>query len=152
MAQQSNTSSVSTKLVLRIIDANLNRCREGLRVVEDFLRFVFDDGILYKDIRSIRHSVDKILRSKYGKVINERESFEDPGRQIPETVVKEVPAVITANFKRVEEALRVLEECSKVIAPELSADFKKQRYLTYTVEKAVYLKYGKIIYNEYDFK
>ncbi|MDR1104090.1 MAG: hypothetical protein LBK92_01855 [Endomicrobium sp.] len=131
----------SKKSIFRIIDANLNRCREGLRVVEDSLRFILDDKILYKDIRSIRHGIDKILRNKYGELIKERDSIEDSGRQILETTAKELPAVIIANFKRAEESLRVLEEYSKVFVPETSADFKKQRYLTYTTEKKVYMKY-----------
>jgi thiamine-phosphate pyrophosphorylase len=131
----------SKKSIFRIIDANLNRCREGLRVVEDSLRFILDDKILYKNIRSIRHGIDKILRNKYGELIKERDSIEDSGRQILETTAKELPAVIIANFKRAEESLRVLEEYSKVFVPETSADFKKQRYLTYTTEKKVYMKY-----------
>ncbi|MDR2811679.1 MAG: hypothetical protein LBB06_01035 [Endomicrobium sp.] len=133
----------SKESIFRIIDANLNRCREGLRVVEDSLRFILDDKILYKNIRSIRHVVDKILRNKYGKLIKKRDSVEDLGRQILETATKELSAVIIANFKRAEESLRVLEEYSKVFAPETSVDFKKQRYLTYTTEKKVYIKYKK---------
>jgi thiamine-phosphate pyrophosphorylase len=145
MAQSKQKINQEKKSVLRIIDANLNRCREGLRVVEDSLRFVLDDKTLYKKIRDIRHNVDKILRTKYGELINERDSDEDAGRQIPETTTKELSSVILANFKRIEESLRVLEEYSKVFAPGLSLDFKKQRYLTYTTEKIVYLKYKNFI-------
>jgi thiamine-phosphate pyrophosphorylase len=129
------------KSVLRVIDANLNRCREGLRVVEDSLRFVLNDEVLYKKIRTIRHSIDKILRTKYDEFIKERDSIEDSGRQMPETTAKELSWIIVANLKRAEESLRVLEEYSKVVAPETSADFKKQRYLVYTAEKNIYLKY-----------
>jgi thiamine-phosphate pyrophosphorylase len=136
--------SNSKESVFRIIDANLNRCREGLRVVEDSLRFILDDKILYKNIRSIRHGVDKVLRNKYGEFIKKRDSVEDSGRQILETATKELPAIIIANFKRAEESLRVLEEYSKIFVPEISVDFKKQRYLTYTTEKKVYIKYKKI--------
>jgi thiamine-phosphate pyrophosphorylase len=138
-------SKTNIKSVLRIIDANLNRCREGLRVIEDTLRFIVDDKVLYKNIRAIRHSVDKILRARYSKLIKERDSTQDLGRQILETTTKELPAVIMANFKRAEESLRVLEEYSKVFVPEASTDFKKQRYLTYTAEKNVYLKYKKFL-------
>jgi len=137
-------SKSNTKSVLRIVDANLNRCREGLRVVEDSLRFILGDKILYKNIRAIRHSVDKILRAEYGELIQERDSVEDLGRQMPETK-KKLSEVITANFKRAEESLRVLEEYSKIFAPKSCADFKKQRYLTYATEKTVYLKYKKFL-------
>jgi thiamine-phosphate pyrophosphorylase len=133
------------KSILRIIDANLNRCREGLRVVEDSLRFVLNDEVLYKKIRTIRHSVDKILRTKYNEFIKERDSIEDSGRQIPETTAKELDGIIVANLKRAEESLRVLEEYSKVVIPETSTNFKKQRYLVYTAEKNIYLKYKKFL-------
>jgi thiamine-phosphate pyrophosphorylase len=131
--------------VLRIIDANLNRCREGLRVVEDGLRFVLNDSFLYKKTREIRHSVDKILRNSYGELIKERNSFYDSGRQMPEISKKGLAGIITANFKRTQESLRVLEEYSKTLFPKASADFKKQRYATYDVEKSVYLKYRKFL-------
>jgi thiamine-phosphate pyrophosphorylase len=126
---------------LRIIDANLNRCREGLRVVEDSLRFILNDGQLYKKIRSIRHKADKILRSNYGNFINERNSFDDSGRQMSEISKKSLQEMVIVNFKRSQESLRVLEEYSKVFAPEKSAEFKKQRYVVYMTEKEVYLKY-----------
>jgi hypothetical protein len=127
--------------VLRIIDANLNRCREGLRVVEDGMRFVLNDGFIYKKIRKIRHSVDKILRNSYGELIKERDSFDDSGRQMPEMSKKELTNIIIANFKRAQESLRVLEEYSKALFPKTSAEFKKQRYAAYDAEKSVYLKY-----------
>jgi thiamine-phosphate pyrophosphorylase len=129
---------------LRIIDANLNRCREGLRVVEDSLRFVLNDEVLYKKIRKIRHDTDKILRAEYGKLVARRDTFSDSGRQMPETANKELGGVIIANFKRAQESLRVLEEYSKTIFPQYAPEFKKQRYGTYNAEKAVFLKYGKI--------
>lgn len=126
----------------RIIDANLNRCREGLRVVEDTLRFVLEDEVLYKKIRKIRHDTDKILRSHYGELISERDTFSDSGRQMPETKKKELPGIVKANFKRAQESLRVLEEYSKTVFPQTSAEFKKQRYSAYNAEKAVFIKYG----------
>jgi thiamine-phosphate pyrophosphorylase len=137
--------SFNREPVLRIIDANLNRCREGLRVVEDGLRFVLNDGFLYKKIRIIRHSIDKILKGSYDKLIKERDSFDDSGRQMPEISKKELADIITANFKRTQESLRVLEEYSKTLFPKESADFKKWRYAAYNAEKSVYLKYGKFL-------
>ncbi|MCL1971528.1 MAG: thiamine-phosphate pyrophosphorylase [Endomicrobia bacterium] len=129
---------------LRIIDANLNRCREGLRVVEDSLRYVLNDGTLYKKARNIRHNTDKILRKNYTSLIKERDSVKDSGREMPETSNKKFPSVIIANFKRAQESLRVLEEYSKAIFPQSSTFFKKQRYAAYNLEKSVYLKYKKL--------
>ena len=128
---------------LRIVDANLNRCREGLRVVEDVLRYIFDDAVLYKKIRSVRHNTDKILRDKYASLISSRDSVSDAGRKIPETLKKDLPGIVAANFKRAQESLRVLEEYSKAVYPKASAEFKKQRYSLYQIEKKTlrYLPY-----------
>ncbi|GMO66748.1 MAG: hypothetical protein Nk1A_4430 [Endomicrobiia bacterium] len=133
--------------VLRIIDANLNRCREGLRVVEDSLRFVLNDVILYKKVREIRHNVDEILRNIYKDLIKKRDILIDSGRQISEMSGRELPDVVIANFKRVQESLRVLEEYSKTFLPTVSAGFKKQRYAAYALEKEVYLKYKIVFYS-----
>lgn len=132
------------KEVKRIIDANLNRCREGLRVVEDSLRFVLNDDALYKKIRKVRHDTDKVLRDSYRDLIAERDTFTDSGRKMPEKAKKELAGIIVANFKRAQESLRVLEEYSKMVFPASSAGFKKQRYAVYNIEKSVFLKYGKI--------
>ncbi|MDR2066520.1 MAG: hypothetical protein LBP57_01590 [Endomicrobium sp.] len=129
------------KVVLRIIDANLNRCREGLRVVEDSLRFVLNDEKFYKKVRAIRHNTDRILRNVYDTIIKERNSFGDSGRQMSETSKKDLHSIVVANFKRAQESLRVLEEYSKNFYPEFSPEFKRQRYESYIIEKEVYLKY-----------
>jgi hypothetical protein len=133
--------------IKRILDANLNRCREGLRVVEDSLRFILSDEVLYKKARAIRHETDKILRQYYGDLIKERDTFSDSGRKMPENLKKNLNAVIIANFKRAQESLRVLEEYSKTVFPEASPEFKKQRYNAYNTEKKVFLKHGKFFKN-----
>jgi thiamine-phosphate pyrophosphorylase len=139
--QISPTNNHNPESVLRIIDANLNRCREGLRVVEDSLRFILNDGTLYKKVRAVRHNIDKMLRNIYNYIIEQRNSFDDEGRQMEEISKKDLSSIIIANFKRVQESLRVLEEYSKNFRPVLSGNIKKQRYETYIIEKEVYLKY-----------
>jgi len=134
-------SKIST---LRILDANLNRCREGLRVVEDCLRYFLNDKALYKKIRSVRHDTDKILRDKYSELIKVRDSVSDGGRNISETQSKKLSAIVISNFKRAQESLRVLEEYSKTVFPGASPLFKRQRYSVYNLEKSVYKKYKKI--------
>jgi len=131
-------------LALRIIDANLNRSREGLRVVEDCLRYVLNDKALYKKIREVRHDTDKILRDKYSELIKMRDSVSDGGRNIPETQNKKLSEIVASNFKRAQESLRVLEEYSKILFPVASSLFKRQRYTVYSLEKSVYKKYKKI--------
>ncbi|MDR0486229.1 MAG: thiamine-phosphate pyrophosphorylase [Elusimicrobiota bacterium] len=129
--------------IKRIIDANLNRSREALRTVEEALRFILNDGDSYKKIRRIRHNADKILRNQYADLIKERESVKDAGRQMGENPKKNLQSVIIANFKRAQEAMRVLEEYSKSYMPQVSPEFKKQRYALYNAEKEIFLKFKK---------
>jgi thiamine-phosphate pyrophosphorylase len=125
----------------RIIDANLNRCREGLRVVEDGLRFILNDEIFYKEIRALRHKADEILRDKYPLLIKTRDVCADAGRVISEPPRKELSEIISANFKRVQESLRVLEEYCKAIFPQCAAEFKSLRFAAYNLEKTTFEKY-----------
>lgn len=141
-------NKVNDQETKRIVDANLNRCREGLRVVEDSLRFILEDAYLYKEIRNIRHNVDEILREKYGDLIIHRDSFNDSGREMPESSKKELKSIIIANFKRAQESLRVLEEYSKTFIPEAAAKFKSCRYAVYDAEKTVFLKHKDFFENK----
>ncbi|MDR0401738.1 MAG: hypothetical protein LBH27_01920 [Endomicrobium sp.] len=147
--QQDISDNLDTvkKNILRVIDVNLNRCREGLRVVEDALRFVLNDSF-FSEIRKTRHNIDKIFNNIYDDLLNDRDSFIDLGRQIHECQSKTLSDLIIANFKRAQESLRVLEEYSKIFFPMISENFKKNRYIVYDLEKMVYLKY-KIIFCHY---
>ena len=57
------------KKILRIIDANVNRATEGLRVAEDIVRFVLDDGKLTSKLKNVRHELVKTLRLGFDKLI-----------------------------------------------------------------------------------
>jgi hypothetical protein len=70
--------------VLRVLDANLNRAREGLRVLEDTARFVWEDKKLFAELRELRHALDLATRSAYPKLVLARGSAEDMGRTVPE--------------------------------------------------------------------
>jgi len=119
----------------RLFDANANRCREGLRVIEDTARFVLGSEFLYKKARKLRHSVDKITRSLHFDLVRKRDSISDSGRKIREGKREDLLAVTASNFKRVEESLRVLEEYSRLIKPEAGPKFKKLRFSVYSFEK-----------------
>ena len=121
--------------IYRLVDANVNRCREGLRVIEDTARFIIEDPVGYRKLRSVRHTFDAAVRSAYPRLLNNRNSIADSGRRIKEGARPSVHDVVAANCKRVQEALRVLEEYGKVIAPHASAVFKQVRYALYTIEK-----------------
>ena len=123
----------------RILDASANRAREGLRVVEDYARFVLDDPGLTRRLKEVRHRLAEALRGfDPDLLIGSRDTREDVGTHImtPSEQVRENPrAVLTANFKRIAEALRTLEEYGKLVDVWLSGRFEVLRYDVYTLEK-----------------
>jgi thiamine-phosphate pyrophosphorylase len=121
--------------VLQILDVNLNRAREGLRVLEDTSRFLWKDQALFKIFRSLRHGLDKITRKAYPQLLASRDSVYDLGRRIPEQKKRDFQGLVAANCRRAEEALRVLEEYGKVLRPGAVQQFKRFRYRLYTAEK-----------------
>ena len=120
---------------IRIIDTNLNRCKEGLRVVEDTCRFVFCDDELYKEIREVRHLASKYLADKYDELLKARDSVQDAGRKVSEQGREDLKNIVLANFKRAEESLRVLEEYSKILDFDIALKYKELRYKVYEIEK-----------------
>ena len=129
---------------LRIIDANCNRISEGLRFLEDIARFLLDDAILSQQLKATRHSLVRNL-SKFGAaLLSERNSEGDVGAKIESvSQQQDLPSLITANARRVEEALRVIEELAKLpeISPVLhSKDFEQARFSIYTLERMILSK------------
>jgi thiamine-phosphate pyrophosphorylase len=133
------------KRFIRILDTNLNRCKEGLRVVEDTCRFVFCDETLYKKIRKVRHLSSKYLVDQYEQMLSARDSIKDSGRKAKEQSRENLKNIVIANFKRVQESLRVLEEYSKIINFDIALKYKALRYEVYSVEKRMFLKYKNIL-------
>ncbi|MFH1317694.1 MAG: thiamine-phosphate pyrophosphorylase [Candidatus Omnitrophota bacterium] len=124
--------------MLRIIDANFNRCKEGLRVIEDIYRFILEDDASRKKIRKIRHSLDEIANEKVLKdAILSRDARGDLGKDVDVLEVnrRDCDQILSINFQRVKESLRVLEEFFKIIIPRRVEDIKKIRYQIYTAEK-----------------
>src|SRR5262249_48730006 len=123
----------------RILDASANRAREGLRVVEDYARFVLDDPGLTRRLKEVRHRLAEALGGlDLDLLVGSRETREDVGTHImtPSEQVRENPrAVLTANFKRTAEALRTLEEYGKLVDVWLAGRFEVLRYDVYTLEK-----------------
>jgi thiamine-phosphate pyrophosphorylase len=125
----------------RILDASANRAREGLRVVEDFTRFVLDDPGLTRRLKEVRHRLALALEGLDPELLAAaRDTRGDVGTHImtPSERVRENPrAVLAANFKRTAEALRSLEEYSKLVDVWLAGRFEVLRYDVYTLEKLV---------------
>jgi thiamine-phosphate pyrophosphorylase len=121
----------------RIIDVNLNRLTEGLRVVEDIVRLGMERPRLLSGIRSLRTRIGKEMRGLRRAAILSRESEADPGRSDKFDRAKRcsLEDVLAANFKRAEEACRVLEEVLKIEQAGLAAMFKAARFRLYDLER-----------------
>lgn len=137
-----NESSNSNFLYLRIIDAAANRACEALRVLEDFVRFVQDDAFLVEKLKTLRHRfVQNVLKFPMPKRLAFRETQTDVGTQIStqtEFTRSSLQAVLDANFSRLQESLRSLEEFSKLTQPEAAHTFEQIRYSTYTIQRVVF--------------
>ena len=125
----------------RILDANLNRAKEALRVAEDLARFILNDRNLASQYKKCRHALSKTLLSlplPYIKMLETRDSRRDVGKRSVIQDQKRKPKwsdLMVANLKRAQEALRVLEECAKVVAPRQAAQFQKLRFECYDLER-----------------
>jgi thiamine-phosphate pyrophosphorylase len=121
----------------RIIDVNLNRLTEGLRVVEDVVRLALEDRRLLAGIRKLRTQVGRDVRTLGRQVIASRKSETDLGRgdRFDRAKRKSLEDVLLANFKRAEESARVLEELLKVTEPGLAGKLKAVRFRLYDLER-----------------
>lgn len=133
---------IVTKSINRVIDANINRAKEGLRVCEEICRFLLNERKTTSEFKKIRHRIDTIVRRlpvSLPEFIKARDSRKDIGRDIyiNELKRKNLSEVFFANIQRVKESLRVLEEFSKLIAQSPARDFKKLRYVIYEIEKRI---------------
>jgi len=128
------------KNIYRILDANLNRAREGLRVVEEVCRFVLKDKKLTLSAKKLRGDLSKIIggAEDWKTLIKARKALKDVGRKLytrSEGRRVKVKDIFTANIKRSQEAVRCLEEFSKMINPDLGKKFKAVRFKLYEIEK-----------------
>lgn len=124
---------------LRIIDANFNRAREGLRVCEEIARFILEDARLTYRCQRIRYELSALEKDfQRKKLLSVRDSGQDIGRpavrrQGPSR--KRLQDLVMANMKRVEESLRVLEEFARLHLPPRARRFGTLRFHAYELEK-----------------
>ncbi len=120
----------------RIIDANINRAAEGLRVMEEIARFIVEKKQLTGQIKKLRAKLRKL--AKQASAIEHRSALKDVGNRSytkSERKRRSVRDVLLANAKRVQEALRVMEEFMKLTKPALGRSFKAVRFRVYDLEK-----------------
>jgi thiamine-phosphate pyrophosphorylase len=124
--------------VLRLLDANANRAREALRVLEDYARFVLDDDNLCTRLKSLRHDLTAALLPTLPQAILHRDTSGDVGtdnKTSAELTRSDAGDVVIAAGKRLGEALRCLEEFSKIDSPPAASALEKLRYRFYDVER-----------------
>ena len=126
----------------RIIDANINRAKEGLRVAEEVTRFILNNRVFTKELKKLRHDLDALAADfpeSLKDLLKQRDSQEDVGKDIYEGELKRrnLQDIFFANMQRVKEAIRVLEEFAKLKDAALAVKFKKIRYRLYVIEATI---------------
>ena len=122
--------------LLRVIDANLNRYKEGIRVVEDIYRYVYNNKDIAYQLKNLRHiniPIDIKTLLKNRDIINDVLKNSTKSEQNR----KNLENIIIANIKRAQESARVLEEIFKLTNIEISEKFKSNRYELYNIEKTI---------------
>jgi thiamine-phosphate pyrophosphorylase len=127
--------------VLRLIDANVDRLGEGLRVLEDVARFLLDDAVLSRRLKTLRHKLNRDIRPLEQQLLASRRVKEDVGAFVrPPGGAKheDLPALVKANASRAQESLRVLEELARLpntLLRAKSAEFERCRFEVYDLEQ-----------------
>ncbi len=128
--------------VVRLLDASANRAREALRVIEDYVRFVLDDRHLTERLKLLRHGLTSILAPiSMTDRLATRDTQTDVGTTVStvaEQLRRDHREVLTANFTRLQESLRSLEEFGKIDNLLRSPLIEQLRYDAYTLHKAVH--------------
>jgi len=124
----------------RIIDVNLNRSREALRVCEDITRFILEDKNLTNALKTIRHKISRISDRLFKGAVKSRNTQKDLGKKssFDKGRPKNLESLFYNNIHRAQESVRALEEFSKLYNPLLSKDFKAFRFRIYAIEKKIY--------------
>ncbi len=132
-----------SRQTLRLVDANLNRASEGLRVLEDIARLLLNEAALTQQLKTMRHELVRGDSAFQQQLLDSRDSAADVGRdtEVPgEGKERDLSLVLVANSRRVQESLRVLEELAKMpgLSHKLDSEkFKQARFNLYTLEQGL---------------
>jgi thiamine-phosphate pyrophosphorylase len=131
---------MNKKNIYRILDANLNRAREGIRVTEEVARLYFDHAELSSKFKKLRHELTRVAKKHFDqkKLLTFRDSEKDVGADTMGSLEKkraDLSSIVQANLRRSQEATRVLEEFGKLINPDSAKAFKRIRFKLYTLEQ-----------------
>ncbi len=123
--------------IYRILDANLDRAREGLRAIEEWCRFGLDHSQFTEECKNLRQELSQWHSPEIRAA---RDTPNDPGTELThpqEAQRASLDAVLRSNFCRTQEALRVLEEYGKLYSQEMAASCKQMRYRVYVLESSL---------------
>jgi len=130
--------------IYRILDANLNRATEGLRTIEEFARFILEDGELSGRLKAFRHALAEASnRIDRGMLLQARDTQGDVGTAQTTTTEFHRPtiaSVVVAASQRVQQSLRCLEEYGKVVDPDFAKALESLRYQSYDLLATIDLK------------
>jgi len=139
-------ASLESHSKLRIIDANLNRLSEGLRVLEDLARLQLNDTTLTRQLKTMRHELLRSDQAFNQQLLEARNAAGDIGMDIEvpeEEKQRELPTMLIANARRAQQSIRVLEELAKTpdtISGLDAAKLQQARFALYTIEKQLLSK------------
>ena len=140
-AEAPNRVDLSSNARIRILDASGNRASEALRVIEDFLRFGLDDAHLSTLSKQLRHDLTQALNAlPMSQRLAVRDTANDVGTSIAtgsEYQRDSDESILEANFARLQQSLRSLEEFSKAEHPDIAQAIEQLRYRAYTLHRAV---------------
>ncbi|PSF37913.1 thiamine phosphate synthase [Aphanothece hegewaldii CCALA 016] len=128
--------------IQRILDANLDRAREGLRIIEEWCRFGLDNRQLAAQCKEMRQEIASWHSTELRMA---RDTATDTGTTLShpkEEQRNSIEHLLQANLCRVQEATRVLEEYGKLYSPEMGTAFKKIRYQVYILESSLLIQFG----------
>jgi thiamine-phosphate pyrophosphorylase len=137
MVEPHSRTEQTQQVVYRILDANLDRAREGLRTIEEWCRFGLNNSELAGECKKERQ---EIAHWHTAQIRAARDTLGDLGTELThpqEEKRTNIQSVLQANFCRVQEALRVVEEYSKLYNPNMGKAFKQMRYRVYTLESTL---------------
>ncbi|EDX84796.1 Thiamine monophosphate synthase/TENI subfamily, putative [Synechococcus sp. PCC 7335] len=130
-----------TNALLRILDANLDRAREGMRIIEEWCRFGLNDEATTAQLKNLRQT---IAQWHTPEIRAARDTPGDMGTALThtqESLRDSLGDVLQVNLARTQEALRVLEEYGKLYSQEMAAACKQMRYQLYTLDSQLMAKF-----------
>ncbi|MCX5943013.1 MAG: thiamine phosphate synthase [Cyanobacteria bacterium] len=133
-AQAGLAGAVEQRAIERLLDANLDRAREGLRVIEDWCRFGLARPDLVSRTKDFRQRLGRCHQARYKLA---RHTATDSAAGMAHGAQAErqgAAAVVAANCGRVQEALRVLEEFGRGLSGALAGEAAAIRYGLYDLE------------------